>query len=677
MGAALDALLIMLEPARLLILCGGVMLGLIVGVIPGLSGVVGLAILIPFTYGLDPYAAFALLIGMHAVTTNSDLIPAVLFGVPGTVGAAATVVDGHQMAKKGEAGRAFGAGYGASLVGGLAGALLLAIMIPVIRPLVLYLGSPELLAFAVFGLSMVAVLSGRAPLKGLAGAAIGILIAMVGYTPQSGTLRWTNDLVYLWEGLPLVPITLGLFAIPEILDLVVRRSSVASGRGAVDLGLASQWQGVRDVMIHWKLALRSSWMGTLLGAVPGLGSASIDWIVYGQAQRSAKPPNEFGRGDVRGVIAPESAVNAKEGGALVPTIAFGVPGGASMAVLLSAFLLHGLVPGPKMLGENLDVTYSIVWSLALANILATAVCLTLSGHFARISVVTPGKLVPVVVAFIVVGAYQGTSNVGDLYVLVIFGIFGWIMKENGWPRPPIMLGFVLGTLFERYMFISVQIFGWQWMLRPIVLIILAAAVWVMFKPLKDSLGSTLHDLRRARVARMRPGPGALTSVAIIIGLVVLLIDAGDWPASARLVPITAIGVALVMTALNLVTELFRPAEGPEPAAAGPASGTAGTEATAGDEPQGRLRHARAARFLAWLAGYLVSTLVIGLLPTILVMTFLLTLVEFRERLRTALVATALATGFMWVCFDQVFGVRWPQSVLGDVLPALRQATGLF
>ena len=520
MDTVLQAFMIILEPSRLAILFVGVILGLIVGVIPGLSGVVGLAILIPFTYGLDPYAAFALLIGMHAVTTNSDLIPAILFGVPGTVGAAATVVDGHAMAKKGAAGRAFGAGYAASLIGGIVGAILLAAIIPIIRPFVLHLGSAELLAFAIFGLSMVAVLSGKAPLKGFVGAALGVLVAMVGYTPQSGTLRWTFDLIYLWDGLPLVPITLGLFAVPEILDMAVRRSGIAGNRTIADLGLASQWQGFRDVLKNWRLTLRSSCMGTLLGAVPGLGLASIDWIVYGQAQRSIKGPHSFGHGDVRGVIAPESAVNAKEGGALVPTIAFGVPAGAGTAVLLSAFLMHGLVPGPDMLGEKLDVTYSIVWSLALANLIATIICLGISGYFARLSVVPPGKLVPIVLAFIVVGAYQGTSNIGDLYVLIIFGVAGWVLRENGWPRPPIMLGIVLGALLERYMFISVQIFGWQWMLRPIVLIILCLAVWVMFKPLKESLIRTFTELRNVRRDRFRPTPGTILSIAIIAVLLI-------------------------------------------------------------------------------------------------------------------------------------------------------------
>src|SRR5215469_8276687 len=292
LDAALHALGMLLEPMRLLILVGGVLIGLAIGTLPGLSGVVGLAILIPFTYHLDPHSAFALLLGMAAVNTSSDLIPAILFGVPGSVGAAATVIDGHQMARKGEAGRAFGAGFMSSLAGGLFGALVLALAIPILRPVLLAVGSPELLGFSVFGLSMVATLSGRAPLKGLTAAALGLMISMIGSSQETGTLRWTFDWLYLWDGLPLVPATLGLFAIPELADLAITRTKIAQHH-ELDVGLASQWRGVRDVARNWWLVLRCSALGVALGAIPGIGSAVIDWIAYGYAQRTEKNPELF------------------------------------------------------------------------------------------------------------------------------------------------------------------------------------------------------------------------------------------------------------------------------------------------------------------------------------------------------------------------------------------------
>src|SRR2546423_8514256 len=225
-ASAVHALQLLLEPARLLILIVGVLIGLAIG-LPGLSGIVGLAMLIPFPYNLDPYTAFALLLGMAAVISSSDLGTAILFGVPGHVGAAATVIDGHAMARKGEAGRAFGAGFMASLMGGIVGAIALAVSIPILRPVMLAIGSPELLAFTLFGLSMVATLSGRSPLKGLTAAGLGLMIAMIGSRSQAGTLRWTFDWLYLWDGVPIVPAILGIFALPELAELAVSRQRIA------------------------------------------------------------------------------------------------------------------------------------------------------------------------------------------------------------------------------------------------------------------------------------------------------------------------------------------------------------------------------------------------------------------------------------------------------------------
>src|SRR5262244_1252476 len=406
---AWHALTLLLEPARLGILFIGVLIGLAIGVLPGLNGIVGMAMLIPFTYNMDQHAAMALLLGMAAVITSSDFISAVLFGVPGHVGAAATVIDGHAMARNGEAGRAFGAGFAASLAGGLIGAVVLALSIPILRPVLLAIGSPELLAFTLFGLSMVATLSGRAPLKGLTVAGVGLMISMIGSRSESGTLRWTFDTLYLYDGVPLVPAMLGLFAIPELCELAVARKKIA-GDQASNIDLSNQWRGVRDVGRHWWLVVRCGILGTGLGAIPGIGSAVIDWIAYGYAQRTEKNPETFGSGDVRGVIAPESSNNAKEGGHLVPTIAFGVPAGASMTLLLGAFLLHGLTPGPDMLGKNLDITYSIIWSLTIAHVLGTTICLLGARQLARFAEMRHAILLPMVMPIVFVATFQATRS---------------------------------------------------------------------------------------------------------------------------------------------------------------------------------------------------------------------------------------------------------------------------
>jgi TctA family transporter len=335
LDAALHAMSMLSEPSRLMFLALGALLGLILGILPGIGGVAGTAILIPFTFSMDPYMAFAFLLGLASTTATGDPIPAVLFGMPGGAGSAATVLDGHPMAKRGEAGRALSACYMSSLLGGVFGALLMAVSIPILQPMVLAIGSPELLALAVFGISMVAVLSGNTTLRGLAACGLGLMLAMVGTDLQTGTQRWTLDSIYLWEGLHLIPIVLGLFALPELCDLAVARSAVAREKLNISGGM---WQGANDCFRHWWLVLRCSWIGAFFGAIPGIVAAIIDWFAYGHALRTEKgAPHRFGSGDVRGVIASESANNAKEGGALIPTVAFGVPGSAGMAVLLGAF----------------------------------------------------------------------------------------------------------------------------------------------------------------------------------------------------------------------------------------------------------------------------------------------------------------------------------------------------
>jgi len=663
--AAVQALLALCDPFRFAILVGGVLIGLVLGVIPGLGGVVGLTLLIPFTYKLDTYTSFALLLGMAAVTTISDLIPAVLFGVPGSVGAAATVIDGHALAKKGEAGRALGAGYTSALVGGVLGAALLAAVIPVIRPFILHIGSPELLSFSIFGLSMVAVLSGRAPLKGFAGAGLGIMLAMIGSGSPSGTERWTFGTLYLWDHLPLVPFTLGLFAMPELAEMAIMRTSIARDSGKLDFSFAAQWQGARDALRHWWLVLRCGWLGAVLGTVPGLGASSIDWIAYGHAVRSEKAGASFGKGDIRGVIAPEASNNAKEGGHLITTVAFGVPSGVSMAVLLSAFLLHGLVPGPDMLTKHLDVTFLMVWSLTLAHVIGGLICLAASGVFARLASVPAGKLVPIVLALMFLSAFQGSQSWGDLYALVLFGALGWLMKLLHWPRPPLMLGFVLGSVFERNLFISTQIYGGDWIYRPIVLVILAVTLWIVLGPLKDNARDLFRTFSSGRHPRPQFNLAVAFNAALLAVVAIALWQTLDWPWEAKLVPNTAAYIVLIFATLNLLTELWFVPSAKAGDATGAAHGAMDTMLME-NAPLGRsLRH------FAWMVCFLAVAYGVGLLPGLFFLILLHSRFEFGERWRTAVISAVSVTVLSWLIFDRVFALVWPQSVLSQAVPALR------
>ena len=567
--AAWSALKHMSDPYLLLMLSCGVVMGLVLGILPGIGGLAGTALLLPFTYAMDPYTAFALLLGLASTTATGDPIPAILFGVPGGAASAATVLDGFPMAKRGEAGRALSAAYMSSMMGGVFGAFLMAVTLPMLRPIMLYLGSPELLAFSVFGISMVAVLSGNAPLRGLAAGCLGIMIAMIGTDPQTGTLRWTFDSLYLWDGLPLVPVLLGLFALPELCD--------PRGRTLVDRDRSALRRERRHVagrqgLLHALVAgaaLQLDRRGLRRGAGHRRRGDRLARLRARGAHRKRRAAQTFGKGDVRGVIAAESANNAREGGALVPTVAFGVPGSAGMAILLGAFLIHGLVPGPDMLTKHLDVTYSMVWSIALANILGAGLCYLFSGQFARLATLRYTLILPCVLGIIYIGAFEGSRSWGDLISLLAFGVLGWTMKQLRWPRPPLILGLVLGDTIERYLFISVERYGFEWLARPIVFGLLALAVVGLLRPL-------LQDLRRQHsigglfglFGRPSLQPGQMFHVFMIALVGWMVVAALDWPMNAKIVPLIVGGLALVFAALSLLSQMFTIPEAQRPKIAG-------------------------------------------------------------------------------------------------------------
>ncbi|MEZ4416871.1 MAG: tripartite tricarboxylate transporter permease [Gemmatimonadota bacterium] len=465
--AAFAALGAVLAPHALLMMLTGVGIGLVVGILPGLGGTVGMSLVLPFIYGMEPNVALAMLIGMIAVIHTSDTFPSVLLGVPGSSGSQATILDGYPLARKGEAQRALSAAFFASMLGGVIGAAALFALLPLARPLVLALGSPELFMLAVLGLSMVGVLSGEGPLRGILAGTLGLLLGTVGAAPAAPHYRYTADLLYLFDGIPLAVVALGLFALPEILDLL--RSGESIAREAQMIG---GWrQGLTDVIRHRWLALRCSVLGIFVGFVPGLGGSVVDWLSYGQAVQIAKDRDGFGKGDIRGVIAPESSNNAKEGGALIPTLLFGIPGSGTTAVLLGGMILLGLEPGPTMLTTHLDSTLTIVWSLAIANVMGTLACLLMSKPVARISIVPARWLAPFLLVIMVAGAYQTTRDWGDLIAFLVIGLLGWIMKALDFPRPPLLIGFVLAASAERYLWISATRYGWTWLKDPGVILI--------------------------------------------------------------------------------------------------------------------------------------------------------------------------------------------------------------
>jgi putative tricarboxylic transport membrane protein len=445
----------------------GIAVGFAVGVLPGLGGPTGLALMLPFVFVMRPVEAFSFLLGMTSVVATTGDITSVLFGIPGEPTTAATVVDGHPMAKRGEAGRALGAVLSSSLVGAIFGGLALALMIPVVTPVVRTFGSPELFVLTVLGLTFLAAVSGGNVVKGLTIATLGLLLAMVGRDPQTGTQRFTFGQIFLWDGLGLVPATVGLYAIPEIIDLANRGTSIA-GQATTKLG--GVFEGVRDTLRHWGLVLRCSVLGAFLGMIPGLGGVVGQWIAYAHAVQSSKDRERFGQGAVEGVIGPGAANNSKEGGNLIPAVAFGVPPSVTTAILLGAFIIQGLTPGPDMLTKNLDITYSMVWILIVSNIITVAICFAFLRPLAWITQVKGSYVIPVILVLILLGGFTASNQFADVLVTLGFGLLGWIMVELDWPRPPLVLGLVLGRLAESYLFLSVSRYEMGWLTHP----------WVMF-----------------------------------------------------------------------------------------------------------------------------------------------------------------------------------------------------
>lgn len=478
--AAINGLLGVLTPESLGFMALGVLIGSLAGFLPGIGGPSTLAIMLPFVMTMkDPYLVIAILVGMDAVGNTASAIPAILISVPGSIGSAATILDGYPMAKKGQAARALSASFIASLLGGFVGPLALLAALPLLRPLVLAFGSPEFFVLTLWGVTMVGVLSGNAPIRGLLAGIMGVLLATVGLDPKSGVERFAFDQAYLWEGISLVIVALGLFGVPECIDLASRKTSISETQ---EFG-GGFWEGIKDGFRYWWLTLRCSAIGAWVGFLPGLGSSVADWFAYAHAVQTEKNKENFGKGDIRGVIASESANNAKEGGGYIPTIAFGIPGSTSTALILTAFIAVGIQPGPDMLTKQLDLTFAIIWTLALANVIAVALCMLLIKPLAKACFYPFYTVVPLIIVFVFIGAFAANFSSYDLVALMVFSLLGFMMRRHGWPRPPLLLGIVLGSKMELYLWLSTARYGLEWLLRPGVILLFLLVAASLFYPI--------------------------------------------------------------------------------------------------------------------------------------------------------------------------------------------------
>jgi putative tricarboxylic transport membrane protein len=641
--ALLSALVQLSSPDRLAYMALGVAIGYAIGVLPALGGLAGLSLVLPFIYGLDQVAALAMLTGLVAVAATADTYSSILMGIPGSSASQATILDGFPMARRGEAARALSASFIASMIGGLVGAIILSCAVLVARPLILALGTAELFMLAVLGLSMVGVLAGRSFGKGLVACGLGLALGTIGSAPATAEYRLDFGTLYLSDGLPLPVLVLAIFALPEIVDL-------ARGGGTISktAELGKGWMaGLRDIAKHWWLLLRTSTIGSLLGAIPGLGGSVTDWIVYGHAVQTEKN-GQFGKGDVRGVIAVEASNNAREGGALVPTLFFGIPSSGSMAVFLGGMTLIGIEAGPQLVGERLDLTYAIIWSLAIANVMGTALCFVTSPLIARLTTIRFGLIAPFMVMIVCFGAFNTSRDAADLYLLLAVGVLGLFMRRFGWPRPPFVVGFVLAQPMETYLYQAVQFYGWGFVERPGVLIIAAMiAIFVFIGARQRRLADTDDESEKRGQAR----PQAIFALVPVVIFAAVLLDATKHSFLGAVFPAMVAGAMLVIS-IPIVLKLFFAKD----AGSLLHDGEEGSDASQGGFWT----------YLFWFAGLILGSALLGFLLASIVFFLAFLRVAAKCSWTKTLVLTAIANGGL-VAVANVLVLDFPSGLLQSMI----------
>ncbi|MDP5327414.1 MAG: tripartite tricarboxylate transporter permease [Paracoccaceae bacterium] len=484
-GAVFD----MLTGGSILFLVAGVFLGLCFGVIPGLGGTTALALLIPVTYGMQPLDAMYLAGGVMGATSFGGSITAILLNTPGTAPNAATTFDGYPLAQQGKAGLAIGASAAASALGGLIGLVTLLMVIPIAKQVVLSFGPSEFFLLTVLGLAAIAVSVRGKLLRGLIAGCIGLIFAFVGADSITGDIRFTGGIGYLWDGVPLVPTLTGMFAISQMIELALKGGSVSDKAPKMDdnMKITGVGAGVMSVFTHWPTLLRGSAIGTIIGAIPGLGGTVASFLAYSSTVQTDRHPESFGKGNIKGVIAPEAANNAKDGGSLIPTVAFGIPGSAETALFLAILVLHGMDPGPSILLNNEREVYGLIVALTASAVGASLIGILIARWLVLITRVDVGVVVPVVVAISLTGVYVLDGRMADVALTVVMGVLGYLMIRFDYPRLTLVIALVLGETAEQSFHQIQMISGGHaldfMLARPISVMLILATIITFFLPI--------------------------------------------------------------------------------------------------------------------------------------------------------------------------------------------------
>ncbi len=677
----LDAMLLagtrLADVSSILMILAGATMGVIFGALPGLGSVVALAIALPFTFGMDPMLAMFLYAGIMSSVTFGGSVPAILLNTPGTPPNAATCFDGYPMAQRGEGARAISISATSCFVGSVGGAVITIALLPAVKPIVFAFGPPEFFWLVAFGLVMIAFAAKGNMVKGLIGGGVGVMLSMIGFSDMFGAFRFTMGSDYLWDGIPLVPFVVGVFAVSELINYSSRGGSTATTDvSSQDMDWRHQTlQGVADVLKRPIVWMRSAAIGSGIGIIPGLGGGVAAFMSYVVGMQRTKEPELYGRGSVEGIIASETANDAKDGGALLPTVAFGIPGSPDTAILLGAFILHGLQPGPVLLRDNLDLVYALLFGIVVSQVATSGIGFLSAPLLARISVLKSRWIAPFVLTLVIVGTYMLRANILDVAAAITAGYIGYVLRRYGYPLITIAIGFILGPLAEKSFLQSMLISDGNFIIfykEPISLILMILTLGTLAVPLvsawrkrgqKKSREPAPTDRRPRGLFR---GP-IICAVLLAAAILAALFNAQTLPAEVQLMPVVFGTITLALLVLDIAGEV-------SPAVArwtAPALTDMWNNSSSGtDEAQAPERPAPwgpVLRVIAMIATYFLLVYTLGLyaVPVIAITAYLV--FQAAVKLRYALLA-AIISSVIVVISMQLLRVDVWTGVVSEIIP---------
>ncbi len=669
----------MVNPVYWMAVFIAIALAIVVGIVPGVGSLLVMALMIPFVLFKieDPAIAIVMLATITGVNNTLDSIPAVLVGLPSGA-TQVTFLEGHQLARRGLGAYTLGAVYAVSAIGGVVGALVLAMVIPVIKPFVLSFNYSEIAMMALFGVAMVSALSRGALVKGFAAAMLGILLGTVGIDPLSGASRFTFGQIQLWAGLPVIATVLGIFALPEMIDLSMTRQAVAPEGATVSV--REVFRGFRYGLSRWKVAIRQSIFGVFLGAVPGIGSAVVDWLAYAFGIFFTKDKSEFGKGSLDGVLFAESAQNSKEAGQAIPTLALGIPGGTGWIMIIVAMLAFGITPGTAMLGTYAHITMLIVITLALGNLIVTMLGLVGTAYLAKLTMIPYPVIGFCIIPIAFLAAFLDLTHWLAIPIVLAFTGIGMLMKRYRWPRPPLVLGFILGPIIDQNLQSALSIHGFVGVLtRPITITLFFVAVLVAFVMWR-AMGRSEATVSAVTGGAQEPAPVAggtqepaagdtpqpnaglrltwrgehIVPIVGMLGAAGFLWASLGLPGRAQMLPMwLSIGILVLCFVQLLRQALTTEVRTAEILDLGMRStGMAGTR-TAG------------LIVVGLLAGFVVLAMIVGLSLAAICLALLGPVLLLSGRLRWigGVLAAAVVAVFSYVLLDYLMAVIWPQPII--------------